>query len=167
MYLLIERLKFLVTATNQYGVHSPFIYHFLTNCLYQKPRSKTSKALNVLLKSMAYFNVQSVAIPEEEYQVKNAILAAFPEMAFHAGKSQLIYLDDITPGECLHYFGEKGNLKAPSMLFINKIHNSPARSKNWDTLIAQPGATVTLDLFYCGLVFMRKRQAKEHFKIRI
>jgi len=31
-------LKFLLSATNQHGVHSPFIYNFVTKCLYDKSR---------------------------------------------------------------------------------------------------------------------------------
>ena len=30
-----------------------------------------------------------------------------------------------------------------------------------------PKVTVTVDLFYFGIVFFRKEQAKEHFKIRV
>ena len=34
MYQFIAYIKFLFKATNQHGVHSPFVYNFVTKCLY-------------------------------------------------------------------------------------------------------------------------------------
>jgi len=36
VYQIITYIKFLLRATNQHGVHSPFIYDFVTKCLYNK-----------------------------------------------------------------------------------------------------------------------------------
>lgn len=36
MYQILAYLKFILSATNQHGVHSPFIYKFVTKCLYNK-----------------------------------------------------------------------------------------------------------------------------------
>ena len=33
---IISYLKFLIRSTNQHGVHSPFVYNFITRCLYNK-----------------------------------------------------------------------------------------------------------------------------------
>ncbi|WP_225035540.1 O-methyltransferase [Winogradskyella sp. SM1960] len=38
MYQLKSYIKFLITSTNQHGVHSPFIYNFVTKCLYSKTK---------------------------------------------------------------------------------------------------------------------------------
>ncbi|WP_299123575.1 class I SAM-dependent methyltransferase [uncultured Winogradskyella sp.] len=38
MYQVISYIKFLFKATNQHGVHSPFMYDFVTKCLYDKKR---------------------------------------------------------------------------------------------------------------------------------
>lgn len=37
-YLIKSYFKFLKTASNQHGVHSPFVYSFVTKCLYDKNR---------------------------------------------------------------------------------------------------------------------------------
>lgn len=39
-FILNEYLKFLKKSTNQHGVHSPFVYNFVTKCLYSKPTKK-------------------------------------------------------------------------------------------------------------------------------
>ena len=36
-FLIKEYIKFLSISTNQHGVHSPFIFQFVTKCLYVKP----------------------------------------------------------------------------------------------------------------------------------
>lgn len=36
MYQILSYIKFLFSATNQHGVHSPFVYDFVTKCLYDK-----------------------------------------------------------------------------------------------------------------------------------
>ena len=36
----------------------------------------------------------------------------------------------------------------------------------WLEIQNHPEVTLTIDLFFIGLVFFRKEQAKEHFKIR-
>jgi hypothetical protein len=37
----------------------------------------------------------------------------------------------------------------------------------WETIKRHPEATITIDSFFWGLVFFRKEQTKENFKIRV
>ena len=46
MSQIIAYLKFLLTATNQHGVHSPFVYDFVTKCLYDKEEYSAYSKLN-------------------------------------------------------------------------------------------------------------------------
>jgi tRNA G46 methylase TrmB len=46
MYQIIAYIKFLFSATNQHGVHSPFIYNFVTKCLYNKEKYNAYSKLN-------------------------------------------------------------------------------------------------------------------------
>ncbi len=50
MYQIISYIKFLLRATNQHGVHSPFIYDFVTKCLYNKT---SFSAYNIISKYRA------------------------------------------------------------------------------------------------------------------
>jgi hypothetical protein len=36
----------------------------------------------------------------------------------------------------------------------------------WDNIKAHPAVMLTIDLFYIGLVFFRKEQPRQHFKLR-
>ena len=47
LYTLKSYLKFLLTSTNEHGVHSPFVFALLTKCIYKK--EKIDKKLKTLL----------------------------------------------------------------------------------------------------------------------
>ena len=38
LYTLKSYIKFILTSTNEHGVHSPFVYSLLTKCIYKKQR---------------------------------------------------------------------------------------------------------------------------------
>ena len=61
----------------------------------------------------------------------------------------------------------KNQIHNDSMLLIKGMYNSKKAIKNWKQIKKMEQVRVTVDLFYCGIVFFRKEQAKEHFKIRI
>ena len=46
MYQITSYIKFLLNSTNQHGVHSPFVYSFVTKCLYDKTKFDNYKKLN-------------------------------------------------------------------------------------------------------------------------
>ena len=56
MYQLISYIKFLFHATNQHGVHSPFIYDFVTKCLYDKGKYKAYEKLKVYRNNLKHSN---------------------------------------------------------------------------------------------------------------
>ncbi|PVW16439.1 O-methyltransferase [Marixanthomonas spongiae] len=43
---ILSYLSFLLRSTNQHGVHSPFVYHLLTQCFYDKKKHNAYKTLN-------------------------------------------------------------------------------------------------------------------------
>lgn len=53
-----------------------------------------------------------------------------------------------------------------SLLIFDDIYWSEGMKEAWEEIKAHPDVTVTIDLFWIGLVYFRKGQAKEHFKIR-
>ncbi|WP_118193709.1 O-methyltransferase [Albibacterium indicum] len=53
-----------------------------------------------------------------------------------------------------------------TMLIFDDIYWSDGMKEAWAEIKNHPSVTVTIDLFYIGLVFFKKDQAKENFKIR-
>ena len=52
MYQIIKYIKFLLKSTNQHGVHSPFVYQFVTKCLYDKKKYDAYKKLQNYRKTL-------------------------------------------------------------------------------------------------------------------
>ena len=54
-----------------------------------------------------------------------------------------------------------------SVFVFDDIYWSKDMTQAWEIIKDHPQVTVTVDLFNWGIVFFRKEQAKEHFKIRV
>jgi predicted O-methyltransferase YrrM len=54
-----------------------------------------------------------------------------------------------------------------SVLVFDDIYWSKGMTQAWNEIKQHPQVTVTVDLFFIGLVFFRKEQAKQHFKLRV
>ncbi len=53
-----------------------------------------------------------------------------------------------------------------SLLVFDDIYWSKGMKEAWEEIKVHPQVMVTIDLFWIGLVFFKKNQAKEHFKIK-
>jgi predicted O-methyltransferase YrrM len=54
-----------------------------------------------------------------------------------------------------------------SLLIFDDIYWSDGMKEAWQQIKADPRVTVTIDLFWIGLIFFRKGQAKENFMLKI
>lgn len=139
-------------------MHSPFVYDFITKGLYKKTtmsqilaieeiQNLSSKRKKILLKIVNYFNV---------YQIFTNIRDA---NRLSDQKWNLVYLNNLDSQKLIpnsNYF-----------IVVNEIHKSEKTFSNWKNIIKNKEATVTIDLFYFGLIFFREDQAKEHFILRV
>lgn len=53
-----------------------------------------------------------------------------------------------------------------SLLIFDDIYWSQGMKEAWEEIKSHPDVTVTIDLFWIGLVYFKKGQAKEHFKLK-
>ncbi|GAA4396701.1 class I SAM-dependent methyltransferase [Nibrella viscosa] len=53
-----------------------------------------------------------------------------------------------------------------SVFIFDDIHWSAEMEQAWEEIKAHPAVTVTIDLFYIGLVFFRREQPKQHFTLK-
>jgi predicted O-methyltransferase YrrM len=53
-----------------------------------------------------------------------------------------------------------------SLLIFDDIYWSEGMKEAWAEIKNHPDVTITVDLFWIGLVYFKKGQAKEHFKLK-
>ena len=165
-YRSIAYLKFIFTSTNQHGVHSPFIYGFVTNCLYKRLYFKGPKTIAVLIKSIAYFKAKKVHITSRNRHIQSQVKNIFPQIEFDDYPCDIMYLN--RPNTELFHGGIENNLfHNNTMILVKNIHHNKENTDIWELMKVNEKMTVSIDMFHCGVLFLRKEQAKEHFKIRI
>ena len=54
-----------------------------------------------------------------------------------------------------------------SIFIFDDINWSKGMQEAWNKIKAHPQVSVSIDTFFWGMVFFRKEQVKEHFKIRV
>lgn len=146
----LKYITFLYKSTNEHGVHSPFVYDFLTKGIYTTEGSKTTikgqqkpgKGEQIYTKIASYFKFKSVfpTKPSQENDSYDAVILNFK-----------------TP---LDFHLKLGNNTTCFILFDpNNILNKSL----WKQMQSHPMLHVTIDLFYIGIAFKRPQQKKEHF----
>ena len=167
LYRLFAFIKFRLSSRNQHGVHSPFVYRFITKCLYAAPHFTRSKSHNILLKTIAYFELDQVQLVPPNIAVEKEISKYLKGVSFTNTSNELIFIDRLEKETIDEYIVNNDNIANDTIVFVNKISQTKDTHKFWESIKELKQVKVTLDLFYCGLVFFRKEQVKEHFKIRI
>lgn len=117
--------------------------------------------------AVAAQNFTDLNLSNIELQVGN-FNALLPQAIANAQKLDFVYVDgNHTKAATLNYF----NLCLPkihenSLLIFDDIYWSDGMKAAWQEIKNHPQVTITIDLFWIGLVFFKKDQAKEHFKIK-
>lgn len=162
LYKSFSYLRFLLKSTNQHGVHSPFVFSFVTKGLYQKTANTlpllnynfkhlSSKKKKILTKITSYFEVDEIDSDIKNFEKKTN------------KQYNLLLLKHIDEIKNLNF----NNLHSKHIIVIDCIHQHKISSKSWQQLLENQKAIVSIDLFYFGLLFFRSTQAKEHFTIRV
>lgn len=83
-------------------------------------------------------------------------------------KLDIVYFNKFKDGETLFNLFGLCLAKADenSMFIIKGIYSDPSTKTMWAKIKELPEVTVTVDLFWIGLVYFKKDQAEEHFKIK-
>ncbi|MES2828707.1 MAG: class I SAM-dependent methyltransferase [Bacteroidota bacterium] len=116
---------------------------------------------------VAYNNFRALDLDNVELQVGNfdellpGVIAEQPQLDF-------VYIDgNHRKDATLNYFNWcLPKITENSLLIFDDIYWSEGMKEAWEEIKSNPQVTVTIDLFWIGLVYFKKGQAKEHFKIK-
>ena len=152
-------LKFLLKSQNQHGLHSPFVYDFITKGLYQQ-KIKNTEVLGIEeLKNLSKKQLKIFTKIVNYFEIKNIY---FDINSFVENKNityKMLFTKDLSTLKNINF----KLLNSHHIIIVNQIYQ---QKKEWQNIINLQDATVTIDLFYFGLIFFRKEQVKEHFIIR-
>lgn len=120
---------------------------------------ETAKAAASNFKELALKNVQQYVGNFDEL---------LPRVAAKEKQLDFVYIDGNHRKQAtLNYFNWcLPKVHEGSLLIFDDIYWSQGMKEAWNEIKQHPQVTVTVDLFWIGLVYFRKGQAEEHFKIR-
>lgn len=120
--------------------------------------TQTSEVARTQLKA---FNINNVELQIGRFE------ALLPKL--NQEEYDLVFFDgNHTKAATLQYFDELVDTANNDSVFIfDDIHWSKGMTDAWEQIKTHPKVTVTIDTFFCGLVFFRSEQRKEHFTIRV
>ena len=152
-----------------HGVHSPFVFNFITDVLNSKELNEQAASTNkyrALVNGMIAFYKPS-AVMELEAASSNQVHAL--KEIDNAATIGLFYLKQNKNAEDLtNYFNAAlKKLNTESILIFDGIHDSKELEASWETIKMNNEVKLTIDLYKLGIVFFRQEQLeKENFTIR-
>ncbi|WP_445381711.1 hypothetical protein [Robiginitalea sp. IMCC43444] len=163
---MLNRILFWLQSKNRHGIHSPFVYNFLDRALYQKSLQKYTAQKRLLLAITDYLPLKKVGYPPEaagsfQWLVQERALLEEGPPPYD------LYIFDRPSQKVLQTLGQKHMWHNNSVVFVGKLDRNKPDFAFWKQACRQPGVSVVLEGYSAGLIFFRKEQAQEHFKIRI
>ncbi|WP_430613802.1 hypothetical protein [Flavobacterium sp. JP2137] len=169
----LEYFKFWLKSSNEHGIHSPFVFNWITQGLYAKnPVWDTNpRSAGFVQRVFGYFKPQKVAwlsakaVPDDISSV-SIFFPSVETMRESTTSVQMIYVDEssvLTAAQLVESVLILGN---DAFVLVDKRRLTPALDKLWRQLVQSSKTTVTMDFYYYGLAFVRKEQLKQHFSIR-
>ena len=166
LFQLKSYLQFLWNSKNEHGVHSPFVFHLVTKCFYDKTEMKlyssnfqikTNKE-KLLNRMFHYFEFQ-----EGLYLSENKIATTSSDT-----KIDFVFIDVANfDARTIVLDAILSKINNDTCFIFDGIYGSSTTSQLWKTIVHHPSFTVTIDTFKYGFAFVRKEQEKEHFVIRV
>lgn len=137
-----------------HGTHSPFVYSFLENVVYQKTLShgKTAGLIHRISKFMP--NNLQVFIYADESNVQELSKLGIATYVPQSAEDML---------QCYHQHKEKQHEKSV-MVFTNMYADKDSLAA-WKSICADARNNISIDMFHTGVLFFDQKKPKEHFRI--
>jgi hypothetical protein len=152
-----------------HGVHSPFVFSFISSILNNKELKQEANYSNkyraLVIRMVAFY--MPVVVMEFEATPSNK--ADVLEEIENADTIGLLYIKQIKNAEDLIIYFNTAikKVNTESILIFEGIHKSKEMEASWEKIKMHKEVKLTIDLYKLGIVFFRKEQLeKENFTIR-
>lgn len=152
---------FWIKSSNQHGLHSPFVYNYLTKGLYESKKKSSKKSINWLIQSISYFNPNKIHLYENKF---SDVLVEF-EHSFtkDISEANLIVIDKsrMTNNAILEIVS---SMTSNQLLLIHQDAYDVSFQKK---LRNSEDITLVVDFYVGNLISKRKEQLKQNFFLRL
>ncbi len=160
---MFHYLQFWLKSTNQHGVHSPFVYNYLTRGIYQSlPDIKQhGKTLQWLEKTIRYFTPEAIYVLDKETE---NIVGEYREKLTDNFNAAEMIIGRQTP-ENQTVILNRAIRMAPQQLLL--FYNGSYDAAFQQQLRHNENITLVIDFYYGTLLSRRTEQLKENFFLRL
>ncbi|MGZ3755725.1 MAG: hypothetical protein ACXVAY_09445 [Mucilaginibacter sp.] len=195
LWIVKKYIQHRLKATTRHGLHSPFVYRLVDKVVYDKtrkmlyadiekerkalsksndPYSNTARIDQLLYRLVADLspanraNLSTVSIVTERYLLEAAPGSKmYGKLTDTAEQIDLVVINSEKKDEILDHFNCSILRVHPnSMIIVSRIYRNKQANEAWEIIKTHPEVSITVDLFWIGLVFFRLGKVKEDFWIR-
>lgn len=150
IFSLLKYYYFKLKATNQHGVHSPYLYALVCFCFYNKKWKRLRKTpYNKVNQVLMYKEILNLLNSFSEYAV-NEFKIPKPLMRYIEGKKNDFRTIEIQKDKS-------------QIILIDNLH---LQRKSWKEFTKRP-TCITLDLYYLGIIIHREEQLPQSFRLKV
>lgn len=164
-----DYFKFWINASNEHGVHSPFVFNLLTKGLYSSypNQEKRTKKEQFIDRMIIYFQPKEITVLGFDMVKENIKINNITNF----NKNDIKKTDFIVFGndtDCFPSIGQLiDNMYNNSVFILDRRAKFDFVEEYWQKVMVSPEVTVTLDFYYFGVAFIRKEQLKQNFNLRL
>src|SRR5690554_2243502 len=157
---MISYLQFLLKSTNQHGVHSPFVFNYLTKGLYAQKKiysNENDRSERLILSTIAYLGFKKIDVRDEVLQQK--IQSHFPQISITNDQPPFDLSITRNPETISMH---KEQMHNDSILILQ----NPSRQLRKNSQDNASGFTLILDLYHTIVLSVRHEQRPQTFYLR-